>query len=847
MKKYTKRLMAVLLSFIMTFACVLQVGAEEGTAPATVKLTGEELTFTGKTGKELKSTDNQTLYEGIYGYKVTEQSAGTSITLEPKDGITTFSFGIMRENPAQEFNTTWNNLSTEVEGMEEFFLSVDDSNAEYVLYTIDLWDLIKVASGTELQLTFTKSALSYTVSLVKDGAGFTTTAKDGAKVEGGTYQFDVTVYDSYAEKGYVPFVLKDGKSQGVTSTHEGNTYHYTISDIGKNIEITIGLEKPSYKITISKTNADSYTTTALEQNNVEYGSDYSFVVTPVAGYDETLVGAKLSSETEENATLTHSGNNYTVANITGDVTVEIYGPSGKQNKTLTFVGSSDEVTFAEEGGGAISGTKQVNYGENFTFTVKLADNYKKSIGKMVVSANGVPLVAASDSTGSEDTRKYTVSSVTSDTVITVSGIEKNTYKVTLTDKAGYYTLSTSDSTTVTAGESFRFKVTVEPKYAATFNGSTYTKYLKVNGETCQDIVTFDLDTDTYTVKKVTADIVISIDTATEKWEVSKFDVTLVQGDHYDITKGGGIGEDNKADYGASISFTVTPKPGYRVSSVTYTMGGVTAAATLVGAGQYTVSDITAEVTVNVVTEAVKYKITFVDPTGYNTQYVGTYEATSGTDITVNADSGAITVIREANCPNNLYEFAGWIYNGKLLDDSENQLKFTNADQEAVLTASIVIDYDNLFELSLEHNWTGTGDSLRLWLIGMWQVPTSQLVLQGITPDFEIVEFGFLYSNQEITFNEENLKTLLGLDALKSDGLQTVKDGLYVMNYKIGTTPGVKNEAKTSYAMTFRCDYSGIKSDSSTRYVKAYLHFKADGNDYYVMTETGSEGITYSSP
>ena len=84
-------------------------------------------------------------------------------------------------------------------------------------------------------------------------------------------------------------------------------------------------------------------------------------------------------------------------------------------KTVTAeIVSAHTVTIPEDDGYTVTGEKTVKDGENYTFTVTVADGYDGS--NMVVKVNGTEVIAADG--------KYTVEKVTSDLTITVEGVTK---------------------------------------------------------------------------------------------------------------------------------------------------------------------------------------------------------------------------------------------------------------------------------------------------------------------------------------------------------------------------------------------------------------------------------------
>ncbi len=154
------------------------------------------------------------------------------------------------------------------------------------------------------------------------------------------------------------------------------------------------------------------------------------------------------------------------------VLVELAGPYG--------------VTLTEGEGYTLIGDTTVKQGEDYTFTLTMADGYSQSTP--VVKVNGQELAGENGT--------YTVSNVTADLVITVEGLEKNVYTVTLPTGDGY-AITTEQEATVAHGESYTFTVT--PNHSAT-NITVTTNVGTVTGEE-----------NVYTVSDITDHLVIEVD------------------------------------------------------------------------------------------------------------------------------------------------------------------------------------------------------------------------------------------------------------------------------------------------------------------------------------------------
>ena len=107
------------------------------------------------------------------------------------------------------------------------------------------------------------------------------------------------------------------------------------------------------------------------------------------------------------------------------------------------------VTFTTGDGYTFGGDRVVESGKDYTFTVKIADGYEKS-AEFAVKANGKVLA--------EKDGKYTVSAVTENITVTVTGVVKKAapivkHNVTLPTGEGY---TVTGATEVIEGENYTF-------------------------------------------------------------------------------------------------------------------------------------------------------------------------------------------------------------------------------------------------------------------------------------------------------------------------------------------------------------------------------------------------------
>ena len=153
--------------------------------------------------------------------------------------------------------------------------------------------------------------------------------------------------------------------------------------------------------------------------------------------------------------------------------------TGAITYTATWTQKSYGITWPSPTNYTLGGseTVSVNHGRDVTFTVTPSTGYTGA--NMVVSANGVALGA----TGvSGDTYTYTVKNITANQTITVSGVEKIKFPVTLSNGTGYTVSPTyqeveyggSLTLTVTPASGYSSVTVKNGETTLTPSGTTYT-------------------------------------------------------------------------------------------------------------------------------------------------------------------------------------------------------------------------------------------------------------------------------------------------------------------------------------------------------------------------------------
>lgn len=634
------------------------------------------------------------------------------------------------------------------------------------------------------------------------GIGYQAISKNGSTEVpyGGTFTFDVTVEPGYG----APTVAANGRTINYT-TASGSVYTYEINNVRSTQNVTVSVSKETHTVSIVNQNAEGYTTTA-ESQTVEYGTSYSFSVNTVEGFQApTVVVTKGDA-----SALKQAGNNYTINRVTEDFEITITGGTLTSNQVIFNAGEGYRITAV--GGEESLSSVSVEYGNPYTFWVKLEEGYTKS--DLIITANNINL-SKELVPGTTDTFAYTISNIKENQVVSVSNVVKNSYKVTL-NQGTAYTLSSVDSTSVRHGDSFEFSLTIAPAYS----NSNYT--VKSSGSVQP---TWNEQTKTYLVP-VTEDITISVEGLTE----NQYTVTYTENcDQYSIT----TSDSATVGYNGAFAFTVAPKPGYKVIAVNTVVGNVKVPLTTVGNGSYTINNIAANQSIEVITETVSYTVRYIDSKGNGSKTI-VYNLDSEM---VDPATGAITLpVPTPDMPS--YCFKEW-------QDENNTpihtLTLGNENQDITLTANWDLDWDNLFTVSIgldEKGWDERDGKYAIRLM----IPWTSENLEELN-DAKVVRSGVFYSNQDIqSKHSDALKSYIEEYATASSGHVSTKIGnnplyLYYTGY---TTP------VTDLNGQFTQSFNGIKAGQA-RYAIAWIEVEINGKNYIYLSEQWSDTAPSEDP
>lgn len=454
------------------------------------------------------------------------------------------------------------------------------------------------------------------VTMPHSGVGFTASAKSYTIPYGSQEAYTFTVTPT---NGYKVTVTASTKGAPLSVTSEGETYTITAPGGGfvdpVTVNITAELEKHSVKLAPeSFASNKAYTSTFVEQTGITYGGSYQFTITPNDGYDAPEVN--ISGIASDNLSI--SGTTYTISNITADVTVTIT-PKAINKYTVTLPLEQQRIGYKiEVKNGDVPVDGSVDYGTKVTITLTVDEAYSNS--SVTLSVGGEVLVATKHD-GNVYTYEYTVRR---DVSVSVTGITKNRYTVTVPSPNETYSVQ-GTTQTVDYGTPFSFSITLEAGYE--FTGDMQTGLFSLGAEQKDEYtVTKSGNVYTVTINSVTGNMTFSVKDEIKKITLKVTVPQNLEGVNFSVSEPSQAGEDGtySVEYGGSFTFKAEAKTGegYKIESISYTMGGAPTTLKLDSSNSYTISNITAAVVITIEVSQ-SFKVTLPESNeGYTVSYTG---------------------------------------------------------------------------------------------------------------------------------------------------------------------------------------------------------------------------------
>jgi hypothetical protein len=426
-----------------------------------------------------------------------------------------------------------------------------------------------VSVGAISSYTFNNVTDTHTISATFARITHTLTSSTGAG--GSVSPLGITVINDGSSQTYT-FTPNTGYQVSgvlVDNVSVGSPQTYTFNNVTANHTISVSFSLIPY--TLTSTAGSNGTISPSGTRTANWGTNQTYTITPNTGY-------RISDVQADNVSVGAVGT-YTFNNITANHTI-----------SATFTPITFIITSSAGSGGSISpsGSSTVNYGTNQTYTITPNTGYR------IVS-----VLADNISVGAVST--YTFSNVLTNHTISVS-FTQITLSITSSAATGG-SISPSGLTTVTYGSNTSFNITPSFGY---------------------DIANVKVDNvsvgvpSTYTFNNVTSDHTISATFTTASYSITG-----------SAGSGGSISPTGitKANHGASLSYAITPNPGYRITDVlidNVSSGPVSS---------YTFSNIVSNHTISASFAIITYTLTASSGPGGNITPSGTIVVNTGTSRT----------------------------------------------------------------------------------------------------------------------------------------------------------------------------------------------------------------------
>ncbi len=640
---------------------------------------------------------------------------------------------------------------------------------------------------------------NYTISDVKVNEQDQEYSGPGAKSipvsSGESFSFTVTPSTGYAIDSVTytgvnsGTVILDGTSADVPLAETAKKY--TIAKVSENYSITINVEKEEYTITYNKSNEEGYTLVE-GSGTASYGDPYVFNVNPKDGYDAPEIQYQFDEQDAVTLATSITGT-YTIPQIKGNTTITVTGPKSKKNSTVHFEPNPDayEIELLDDlQGQLLNNDVTVEYGKSVKFKVNLKKDYDKSpISVKVVG--GKTLEKGGDGA-------YTITSVTSDTIVEIDEVALNSYQVTLKNGKGY-TLGASSTDGVPAGRKITITLSALPGYT---KGNAKLYATPTDGDKTE--ISLDSNLQQY-IYEVHSDVTIEADDFTEITYTPEIKVILgnTQSEETNqlVTVTDARDEELSAiKEGEDLLFKVSVKNGnyYKITSVTSNGSPVEMANDI-----YTVYDVTATPRITVTLEEIPVNVTYKDERyGNNSTATWTISTMGETD-----QGKKYAKVVEPKFESKMYVFDGW-YNDR--GDKIDKITEEYLGQTMILTAKWKLGDKIGPTLTTEGNTQDSIDSHSVNYVTRMEFEQGYATDPEYSNYVHITCFGTLYSNK--TFVPENFKEKIG--QRRKSGEEYQNGSTQILNYfDDGTVDVPVGELgiKLNFALTMFLDQA-LKSD-----------------------------------
>ena len=561
-------------------------------------------------------------------------------------------------------------------------------------YTIN-----NITADVSLAVTF--EAITHTLSITASGNGSAT--YNNTAIRDKTQTFTVNEGTS-ATITFAPdagYRIASVKVNGADVTSSVVNNKYTISNITANTTLSVTFEAITHTLTITASGNGSatYNSTAIRGKTqtftVNEGSSATVIFTPDTGYK---IGSVKVNGTDVTSSVVN--NKYTISNITENTTLSVSFTAITHTLSITASGNGS----ATYNSTVVRGKTQsftVNEGTSAVITITPDTNYKLKSVKL----NGT------DITSSVVNGQYTISNIKSDNALEVV-FEGITHTLTITATGNG---SATYNSTAVRGKTQTFTVNQGASATVTFTPDAGYRIasMKVNGTD----VTSKVISNKYTISNITADVTLAV-----TFEAVTHTLSITASGNgsatYNSTAIRGKTQTFTVNEGTSATVTFTPDAGYRIASVKVNGTDVT---TSVVNNKYTISNITADVTLAVTFEVITHTLSITASGNGSAAYNSTTIRGKTQTFTVNEGSSATVTFT----PDAGYKIGSVKVNGTDVTASvvNNKYTISNITEDTTLSVS----------------FTAITHTLSITASGNGSVTYNGTVVRGKTQSFTVNE------------------------------------------------------------------------------------------------------------
>ena len=696
------------------------------------------ISFTPDAGYKIKSvmvgSSDVTSKVSNNQYTVSNITANTTVNVEfdvitHKLSIKSTGFGTASYN-----NTTIRNKTSE--------FTVNEGSSATISFTPDTGCRIKSVKVGSSDVTSKVSNNQYTISNITanktvevEFEEITHTLSIKASGNGSASYNNTTVRNKTSE-----FTVNEGNSATITFTPDTgckiksvkvgssdvtsklSNNQYTISNIAANTTVEVEFEAITHTLSIkaSGNGSASYNNTTVRNKTSEFtvneGISATISFTPDAGYKIKSVKVGSSDVTSK-----VSNNEYTISNISADTMVEVVFEAITHNLSIKATGN---------GSALYSSTTIRNTTETFTVDEGTSATimFSPDEGYRIKSVK----VGTTDVTSSVSNNQYTISKIASDTSAEVEfeaiPIVISTYNLTI-KATGNGSASYNNTTVRNTTETFTVNEGTSTTITFTPDEGYRIKSVKVGTTN----VTSSVSNNQYTVSNIASDTMVEV-----VFEAKTYTLSITASGNgyatFDNTKIRNTTKTFTLSHSNTQTIPFTPDTGYRIKSLK-----VNGSIVNVSNNQYTVSNISADTTVEVEFEAIpsatysltikatgngsaSYNntairnttetftvdegtaatITFTQDDGYRIREV----KVNGSTVSISNDHYTISSIRqnttvEVEFVEKINGFESGGINYSVLSESERTVNVAAGNYGIVLEVPAMVSYR-------EENWTVTG-------------------------------------------------------------------------------------------------------------------------------------------